>query len=202
MPATGWSVAAVPALISFDHFFALLADRRFPRRHLHSPPGRARLPARARHLPRDLRPLRHADQPGLCPLHPPVWPAPDSMPARRSGLSGAALLVHGGVWSPAGGGGLRIYGGGISPPSARPPMPSRASLSCNPSICWRSCVPLSHRHHAADYFVLPRLDTLYGLEGRGSWRPWPRPVVLACVHPAPPCRQAGELTRIHSHDVS
>ncbi len=30
MPATGWSVAAVPALISFDHFFALLADRRFP----------------------------------------------------------------------------------------------------------------------------------------------------------------------------
>ena len=29
-PATGWSVAAVPALISFDRFFALLADRQFP----------------------------------------------------------------------------------------------------------------------------------------------------------------------------
>ncbi|MFR9718148.1 phenylalanine 4-monooxygenase [Aeromonas diversa] len=27
---TGWSVAAVPALISFDRFFALLADRHFP----------------------------------------------------------------------------------------------------------------------------------------------------------------------------
>ena len=29
-PVTGWSVAAVPALISFDRFFALLADRQFP----------------------------------------------------------------------------------------------------------------------------------------------------------------------------
>ena len=29
-PTTGWSVAAVPALISFDRFFALLADRQFP----------------------------------------------------------------------------------------------------------------------------------------------------------------------------
>ncbi|MDR7019112.1 phenylalanine 4-monooxygenase [Aeromonas salmonicida] len=29
-PATGWSVAAVPALISFDRFFALLANRQFP----------------------------------------------------------------------------------------------------------------------------------------------------------------------------
>ncbi|MFM4995413.1 phenylalanine 4-monooxygenase [Aeromonas sanarellii] len=29
-PATGWSVAAVPALISFDRFFSLLADRQFP----------------------------------------------------------------------------------------------------------------------------------------------------------------------------
>lgn len=28
--ATGWSVAAVPALISFDRFFALLANRQFP----------------------------------------------------------------------------------------------------------------------------------------------------------------------------
>jgi len=28
--ATGWSLAPVPALISFDRFFALLADRRFP----------------------------------------------------------------------------------------------------------------------------------------------------------------------------
>ncbi|PSJ46493.1 phenylalanine 4-monooxygenase [Zobellella endophytica] len=29
-PATGWRVSRVPALISFDHFFELLADRRFP----------------------------------------------------------------------------------------------------------------------------------------------------------------------------
>ena len=29
-PATGWSVAPVPALISFDRFFALLASRQFP----------------------------------------------------------------------------------------------------------------------------------------------------------------------------
>jgi phenylalanine-4-hydroxylase len=27
---TGWEVAPVPALINFDHFFALLADRKFP----------------------------------------------------------------------------------------------------------------------------------------------------------------------------
>ncbi|MCT7653747.1 phenylalanine 4-monooxygenase [Oceanimonas sp. NS1] len=30
VPATGWRVARVPALISFDRFFALLADRQFP----------------------------------------------------------------------------------------------------------------------------------------------------------------------------
>ena len=29
-PATGWRVARVPALISFDRFFELLADRQFP----------------------------------------------------------------------------------------------------------------------------------------------------------------------------
>lgn len=29
-PATGWSVVAVPALISFDRFFTLLANRQFP----------------------------------------------------------------------------------------------------------------------------------------------------------------------------
>ncbi|MCH7369807.1 MULTISPECIES: phenylalanine 4-monooxygenase [Aeromonas] len=29
-PATGWSVVAVPALISFDRFFSLLANRQFP----------------------------------------------------------------------------------------------------------------------------------------------------------------------------
>lgn len=29
-PCTGWSVVAVPALISFDRFFALLANRQFP----------------------------------------------------------------------------------------------------------------------------------------------------------------------------
>lgn len=27
---TGWQIAPVPALISFDHFFALLADKKFP----------------------------------------------------------------------------------------------------------------------------------------------------------------------------
>ncbi|MHC9246092.1 phenylalanine 4-monooxygenase [Aeromonas jandaei] len=30
LATTGWSVAAVPALISFDRFFALLANRQFP----------------------------------------------------------------------------------------------------------------------------------------------------------------------------
>ncbi|MBR9858035.1 MAG: phenylalanine 4-monooxygenase, partial [Gammaproteobacteria bacterium] len=29
-PATGWQVSRVPALISFDRFFKLLASRRFP----------------------------------------------------------------------------------------------------------------------------------------------------------------------------
>lgn len=29
-PATGWQVVQVPALISFDHFFALLANQQFP----------------------------------------------------------------------------------------------------------------------------------------------------------------------------
>lgn len=29
-PCTGWEVAPVPALINFDRFFALLADKRFP----------------------------------------------------------------------------------------------------------------------------------------------------------------------------
>ncbi len=30
LKASGWRLAAVPALIDFDHFFALLADRQFP----------------------------------------------------------------------------------------------------------------------------------------------------------------------------
>ncbi|WP_116474145.1 phenylalanine 4-monooxygenase [Zobellella maritima] len=30
VPATGWQVSRVPALISFDHFFELLASQRFP----------------------------------------------------------------------------------------------------------------------------------------------------------------------------
>ena len=96
-PLTGWRIVGVPGLIPDAVFFDHLAHRRFPVTVWIRKPRRARLPGRARPVPRFLRP-RAAARAIRCS---PTTCRPTASAASRRGSkhrpAGAALLVHGRV---------------------------------------------------------------------------------------------------------
>ena len=191
-PATGWSVAAVPALISFDRFFALLADRQFPvatfirRRdeldYLQEPDifheifGHCAMltnPAFAHftHLYGQLGQQASKEQRFF-------WRgstgSPWSLVSCRRGRGCASTVAA------------------SSPPSARPPMRFQGSRCCNPLICWRCCAPLIASTSCSPPISCCRtwrVSTAWG--HRRSWRRWPRPVASVCVRPVLPRPLAG-----------
>ena len=167
MPATGWSVAAVPALISFDHFFALLADRRFPvatfirRRdeldYLQEPDifheifGHCAMltnPAFAHFTHLYGRLGRHASKEERVYLARLYW-----------------FTVEFGL----------LQGGGAAHLRRRHSLLHRRDRLCPlgqaRAATLRSAGDPAYPYRIdimqPTYFVLPRLDTLYGLEGRG-----------------------------------
>ena len=95
---TGFEVIGVPGLIPEADFFAHLAERRFPGHGVDAPPRRARLPGRARPVPRFLRPSAHARAHGVREFHPGLRRDRRARArARGAQDAGAAVLVHGRV---------------------------------------------------------------------------------------------------------
>ncbi len=111
----GWRVVGVPGLVPDEVFFDHLAHRRFPAGQFIRRPGPARLPGRARRVPRRVRPRAHADAPGR-------WPSssrPMGQGARAPLKEGVLDLLARVYWYTVEFGlvrqpdGLRIYGAGI-----------------------------------------------------------------------------------------
>ncbi|WP_324024271.1 phenylalanine 4-monooxygenase [Aeromonas caviae] len=168
MPATGWSVAAVPALISFDHFFALLADRRFPV---------ATFIRRQDELDYLQEPDIFHEIFGHCAMLTNPAFAHFTHLYGRLGLHASKeervylarlywFTVEFGLLQ--GEEGLRIYGGGILSSIGE----TAYALSGKPELQPFDLLEILRTPYRIDimqptYFVLPRLDTLYGLEGQG-----------------------------------
>lgn len=168
MPATGWSVAVVPALISFDHFFALLADRRFPV---------ATFIRRRDELDYLQEPDIFHEIFGHCAMLTNPAFAHFTHLYGRLGLHASKeervylarlywFTVEFGLLQ--GEEGLRIYGGGILSSIGE----TAYALSGKPELQPFDLLEILRTPYRIDimqptYFVLPRLDTLYGLEGQG-----------------------------------
>lgn len=168
MLATGWSVAAVPALISFDHFFALLADRRFPV---------ATFIRRRDELDYLQEPDIFHEIFGHCAMLTNPAFAHFTHLYGRLGLHASKeervylarlywFTVEFGLLQ--GEEGLRIYGGGILSSIGE----TAYALSGKPELQPFDLLEILRTPYRIDimqptYFVLPRLDTLYGLEGQG-----------------------------------
>ena len=163
-PATGWSVTAVPALISFDRFFALLADRQFPV---------ATFIRRRDELDYLQEPDIFHEIFGHCAMLTNPAFAHFTHLYGRLGLGASKeervflarlywFTVEFGLLQ--GGEGLRIYGGGILSSIGE----TAYALSGKPELQPFDLLEILRTPYRIDimqpaYFVLPSLDTLYRL---------------------------------------
>ncbi|QFI54860.1 phenylalanine 4-monooxygenase [Aeromonas simiae] len=165
--STGWSVAAVPALISFDRFFSLLAQRRFP-------------VATFIRRPEDLDYLQEPDIfheiYGHCPLLTNPAFAHFTQVYGQLGLAACKeervylarlywFTVEFGLLRTAAG--LRLYGGGILSSIGE----TRYALGAVPQVAEFDLIEVLRTPYRIDimqplYFALSRLDDLFELAER------------------------------------